>query len=47
MTDVRAAEADPFESSAPEQDEGGPESPDRPVDPADRARRALGRAGWL
>ena len=47
MTDVRAAEADPFESSAAEQDEGGPESPDRPVDPADRARRALGRAGWL
>ena len=47
MTDVRAAEADPFESSAAEQDEGGPESPDRPVDPADRALRALGRVGWL
>jgi cytochrome c biogenesis protein len=41
MTDVRAPEADPFESSAAEQDERGPESGDRPPG------RAFGLVGWL
>ena len=47
MTDVRAPEADPFESSPAEQDEGRPDGPDRPAGPADRAGRTFGLAGWL
>ena len=47
MTDVRAPEADPFESSPAEPDEGRPEGPGRPADPADRAGRTFGLAGWL
>jgi cytochrome c biogenesis protein len=44
VTDVRAPEADPFESSPAEQDQGRPDRPDRP---ADRAGRAFGLVGWL
>ncbi|HEY6310589.1 MAG TPA: cytochrome c biogenesis protein ResB, partial [Streptosporangiaceae bacterium] len=41
MTDVRAPEADPFDSSAADQDDHAPGQPDRP------AGTALGLAGWL
>jgi cytochrome c biogenesis protein len=41
MTDVRAPEADPFESSAADQDDHAPGQPERP------AGSALGLAGWL
>jgi cytochrome c biogenesis protein len=41
MTDVRAPEADPFDSSAADQDDHEPAQPDRP------AGTALGLAGWL
>jgi cytochrome c biogenesis protein len=41
MTDVRAPEADPFESSAADQDDHAPGNKDR------QAGSALGLAGWL
>ena len=41
MTDVRAPEADPFESSAADQDDHAPGNTDR------QAGSALGLAGWL
>jgi cytochrome c biogenesis protein len=41
MTDVRAPEADPFDSSAADQDDRAPGQPDRP------AGTAFGLAGWL